>query len=67
MALSFLVVLTMLAAAATSAARAAGTTTTPSMSPITTSPGCTRALAQTTGTLTDPMVAFTVPLELMGG
>ena len=43
----------------------AGTTTTPSTSATTTSPGRTSAFAQTTGTLTEPRVALTVPLALI--
>ena len=46
-------------------ATAAGTTTTPSSSATITSPGLTSAPAQTTGMLTEPSVAFTVPLALI--
>src|SRR3954451_24808430 len=46
---------------ATSAACLRETTTTPSSSATTTSPGSTFTPAQTTGTLTAPSVAFTVP------
>ena len=49
------------AASSVFAASAAGTTTTPSSSATMTSPGVTSAPAQTTGTLTEPSVAFTVP------
>ena len=52
------------AASVTAVSRSAGTTTTPSASAATTSPGRTTALAHTTGMLTDPRVALTVPLEL---
>src|SRR6476659_1618358 len=44
---------------------AAGTTTTPSSSATTTSPGRTATPAQTTGTLTQPSVDFTVPFADM--
>src|ERR1700730_960866 len=44
---------------------AAGTTTTPSSSATTTSPGRTATPAQTTGTLTEPSVDFTVPFSGM--
>src|SRR5271167_3999990 len=50
------------AAAATAAACILGTITTPSSSPTTTSPGCTSIPAQMMGMLTEPTVAFTVPL-----
>ena len=40
-------------------------TTTPSSSATITSPGWTSAPAQTTGTLTEPSVALTVPLALI--
>ena len=45
----------------TSAASSRRTMQTPSSSPTTTSPGSTGAPAQTTGTLTEPGVFFTVP------
>src|SRR5271166_51832 len=53
------------ASAAVFAARSAGTTTTPSSSATMASPGVTSAPAQTIGMLTEPNVAFTVPLALM--
>ena len=53
------------AASAVFRALATGTTTTPSSSAITTSPGWTRAPAQTTGMFTEPSVALTVPRALI--
>src|SRR5271166_4246661 len=52
------------AAATVFSAQAFGTTTTPSSSATIASPGLTSAPAQTTGMLTEPSVAFTVPLAL---
>ena len=53
------------AAASVLAARAAGTQTTPSSSATITSPGVTIMPAQTTGMLTEPIVALIVPLLLI--